>query len=201
MIELVVATKNRKKKEELKTLLKGLKVRVLDLEQFPPRRKIKEDAPTFVGNAIKKAKYVAKVTGKLALADDSGLQVFALAGRPGVRSARFAGPKKDDRNNNLKLLRLLKNYPLKKRKAQFVCAIAIADKNGFLRTPQGKCPGHIALGMQGSYGFGYDPVFIPGGYKKTFAQLGPKIKNKISHRFIALSKARKIIEGYLSRYS
>jgi XTP/dITP diphosphohydrolase len=201
LIELVVATTNKKKKEELKSLLKGLKVRVLDLEQFPPRRKIKENASTFIGNAIKKVRYVAKVTGKLALADDSGLEVFALAGRPGVRSARFAGPKKDDRSNNLKLLRLLKNCSLKKRKAQFVCAVALADKNGFLKTAQGKCRGRLAWEMQGSYGFGYDPVFIPHGYKKTFAQLGPKIKNKISHRFIALSKVRKIIEDYLLRYS
>lgn len=201
MIELVIATKNKKKKEELKALLKGLKVKVLDLEQFPPRRKVKEDAPTFMGNAIKKAKYVAKITGKLALADDSGLEVFTLGRQPGVRSARFAGPQKDDRNNNLKLLALLKGAPLKKRKAQFICAVAIADKNGFLKTTQGKCPGQIAFGMQGSYGFGYDPVFIPRGHKKTFAQLGPKIKNKISHRSTALAKARKIIERYLLKYS
>lgn len=201
MIELVVATTNKKKKEELIALLKGLKVKVLDLEQFPPRRKVKEDAPTFIGNAIKKAKYVAKVTGKLALADDSGLEVFALGGHPGVRSARFAGRKKDDRNNNSKLLRLLKGIPLKERKAQFTCAVAICHKDGFLKTAQGRCIGKIGYEMLGNYGFGYDPVFIPRGYKKTFAQLGAKVKNKISHRSLALRKAKKIIKAYLLKYS
>lgn len=201
MIELIVATTNKKKKRELKALLKGLKVKVLDLEHFPPRGKVKEDQPTFIGNAVKKAKYVAKVTGKLSLADDSGLEVEALGGLPGVRSARFAGRKKDDRNNNLKLLRLLKGVPLKERKAQFTCAVAIVYKNGFSKTTQGKCLGTIGFKMKGRYGFGYDPVFIPRGYKKTFAQLGAKIKNKISHRSLALGQARRIIEDYLSKYS
>lgn len=200
-MELVVATKNKKKKQELNILLKGLKVKVLDLEDFPSRRPAKEDGLTFKENAVKKAKYAAKTTGKLTIADDSGLEVFALGGLPGVRSARFAGRKKDDRNNNLKLLRLLKDTPSKTRKAQFVCAVAVADKNGFLKTAQGKCSGIIGFKRQGHFGFGYDPIFIPHGFKKTFARLGPKIKNKISHRSIALKKARKIISAYLLKYS
>lgn len=201
MKELVIATKNKKKKQELKSLLKGLKVKVLDLEQFPSRRKVKEDQLTFVANAIKKAKYTAKTTGKLSIADDSGLEVFALGNRPGVRSARFAGRKKDDRNNNLKLLRSLSDLPLTTRKARFVCAVAVADKSGFLKSTQGTCLGWIGFKMQGHFGFGYDPVFIPRGYKKTFAQLGPRIKNKISHRSIALRKAKRIISQYLAKSS
>ncbi len=201
MIDLVVATKNKKKKQELKILLKDLKVKVLDLDDFPSRRSVKEDGLTFKENAVKKAKYAAKTTGKLTMADDSGLEVFALGGLPGVCSARFAGRKKDDRNNNLKVLRLLKDLPFNKRKAQFICAVAVADKNGFLKIVEGKCSGRIGFKIQGHFGFGYDPIFIPRGFKKTFAQLGPRIKNKISHRSVALKKAGEIISAYLLKCS
>ena len=197
MRELVIATKNRKKLRELKRYLKGVRANVislLDIER-PPR--IIEDGDTFVKNAVKKAVTVSKFTGALALADDSGLEVKALGNRPGVKSARFAGPGKKDIDNNIKLLGLLAGLPSGKRRARFVCAVAIADKGKVVKIIEGKCGGRIAFSMRGRHGFGYDSLFVAEGHKKTFGELGLKMKDRMSHRSKALKKAREFLRRYI----
>jgi XTP/dITP diphosphohydrolase len=197
--ELLIATRNEKKKKELKILLNGIDVRILTLRNFNGLPPILEDGKNFKENAIKKAVTSARLTGKFTLADDSGLEVSALGNKPGIYSARFAGRYANDSKNNLKLLKLLKGVPLKKRRARFVCNIAIADKTGLIAATQGSCGGLIGFEIKGTHGFGYDPLFIIPKYNKTFAQLGPDIKNRMSHRFKALRRAKKIILRYFQR--
>ena len=148
-------------------------------------------------NAVKKAVKLARFTGELCLGEDSGLCVDALGGAPGIYSARFSGRDKSDIKNNLKLLKLLKDLPLLKRKAHYVCAVALADKRGLVGVVEGRCNGLIAFEPCGSAGFGYDPLFYIPKYKKTFAQLGENIKHKMSHRYHALEKAGRIIQKYI----
>ena len=192
-MKLLVATRNPKKKKELKILLKDLKITVVTLHGFKNAPHIKEDGKTFTENAAKKAVTIAGYTGLLTLADDSGLEVEALGGAPGIFSARFSGKGANDLKNNKKLLRLLKGAPERKRRARFVCAIAIAWEGKILKIIRAAISGYITDSRRGSCGFGYDPVFIPTGYKKTFAQLGPEVKNKISHRAKALLKTKKFL--------
>jgi len=196
--ELIVATKNKKKFKEIKEILRSfnLKIKLRSLLDYQDIPKILEDGKTFKENAIKKAVKIARYTGKLVLGEDSGIEVEALSGKPGVYSARFAGKNEDDWKNNLKLLKLLEGVPLKKRKARYVCAVALADKDGLINVKEGRCFGLIGFEMRGRYGFGYDPLFIIPKYKKTFAELGPKIKHKISHRFRALKKLEKTLRDY-----
>lgn len=199
-LELVVATKNKKKLEEIKEILKGLRfLKITSLADCPRAPRIIEDGKTFKDNAVKKAAKIARFTGKLTLGEDSGLCVDALGGSPGVRSSRFAGKDKSDVKNNLKLLKLLEGVPLHKRRAYYVCAVALADKKKLLGMVEGSCSGRIGFALKGSFGFGYDPLFLIPGYKKTFAQLGPRIKHRMSHRFRALFKAEKIISDYYRR--
>jgi len=195
--ELVVATKNKKKLEEVKEILRDLNLKITSLADYDKPPRIIENGKTFKENAIKKAVKIAHFTKKLTLGEDSGLCVDALGGRPGIHSSRFSGKNKSDAKNNLKLLELLKGAPLSKRKAYYSCAVALADKDGFLGVAEGKCSGFIGFKPHGHFGFGYDPLFILPKYKKTFAQLGPRIKHKISHRYRALSKAKKIILKYI----
>ncbi len=197
MTQLLVATRNKKKLSEIKEILKGINLELLSLDNYKAAPQVLENGNTFQKNAIKKAVKLARFTGKLSLGEDSGLCVDALDGAPGIYSARFAGISKSDRKNNLKLLGMLKGLPLAKRKAHYACAVALADKNGLLGVAEGKCPGLIALEPKGSAGFGYDPLFYIPRYKKTFSQLGEKIKHKMSHRYHALKKARRIIEKYI----
>ena len=192
-MEIVLATNNFDKVKEIKHILRGLKIKILTLKNFPRLPEVKENGKTLRENAIKKATKVALQTRRIALADDSGLEVKALKGKPGVYSSRFAGENCTYTDNNRKLLRLMKNILFLKRQARFICVIAIAMPDGKVKTVTGICKGKIALEVRGKQGFGYDPVFIPGGYKKTFAELGLKIKNKISHRTKALQKAKKIL--------
>ena len=192
--ELLVATTNEKKKKELTNLLRGLNINVLTLDDFKTAPRVREDKDTFKENAVKKAVTISKATNILTLAEDSGLEVKALGGLPGVHSARFAGPAKNDRANIKKLLRLLKGIPLGKRKARFVCFAAIADKGRLLKVVNGSVGGVISLEPKGRFGFGYDPVFYYLPLKKNFAQLTPSIKNKISHRYKALLKAKKFFQ-------
>lgn len=197
MREIVIATRNKKKFKEIKRLFKDSKIKVLSLNKFSNTPDIVEDGKTFKKNAIKKALVISKLTQGLVLADDSGLQVDSLRRRPGVYSSRYAGPKKSDRQNNIKLLRVLKNKPLNKRSAQFRCIVAVADKGELLKVIEGTCRGKIGFKIEGRSGFGYDSVFIPERYNKTFAQLGPKIKDRLSHRSKAIKKARSFIEACL----
>jgi XTP/dITP diphosphohydrolase len=194
--ELVVATKNKKKLKEIKEILKGLNLKITSLADYKNLPPIFENGRSFKQNAVKKAVKVSRLTKKLTLGEDSGLCVDVLGGRPGIHSSRFSGPGKNDEKNNFKLLRLLNGLPLSKRKAYYSCAVALADAEGLVGVVEGKCFGLIGFELKGKSGFGYDPLFIIPKCKKTFAQLGLKIKHKMSHRFRALSKARKIILKY-----
>lgn len=199
-MELVVATRNKNKLKEIKALLKGLPVEVFSLDSFKGAPEVVEDGLTLEENARKKAVQISGFLKKFVVADDSGLAVEYLDGDPGVYSARFSGKGATYESNNKKLLRLLKNIPLSKRKACFKCVIAVADKGRIIGIAEGSCSGKICFEPKGDNGFGYDPVFMPDGYRKTFAQMAPARKNKISHRSIALAKSRKIIAKYLSPY-
>lgn len=199
-IELIVATKNKKKLKEIRKILKGLDLKIsslLDLKNIP---RIIENGKTFKDNAAKKALKISCFTKKLTLGEDSGLCVDALGGKPGIYSSRFSGKNKSDAKNNEKLIRLLKNYPVKKRGAHYVCAVAIAGGDGLLGLVEGRCYGYIGFKLKGRYGFGYDPLFVIQKYKKTFGQLGPKIKHRISHRYKALKKARQILQKYIVKH-
>lgn len=197
MRDLVIATKNDKKLHELKRYLKGIKANIISLKEFERVPRIVENADTFKGNAMKKALPISKFTKGLVVADDSGLKVDALGGMPGVRSSRFAGPRKRDEDNNRKLMHLLRDVPLKKRTAHFVCAVAIADGGKVVKVIEERCDGLIAFKKKGRYGFGYDPVFLIPEYNKTFGELGLKVKDKMSHRSKALEKAREFLKKYL----
>ena len=199
MKQLVVATKNKKKLAEIKGILKGINLKLLSLDAYKDVPQVLENGRTFQENAIKKAVKLARFTGQLCLGEDSGLCVDALDGAPGIYSARFSGRDKSDIKNNLKLLRLLKDLPLTRRKAHYVCAVALANKRGLVGVVEGSCSGLIDFKLKGSAGFGYDPLFYIPKYKKTFAQLGEKIKHTMSHRYHALKKAKRIIEKYIEK--
>jgi XTP/dITP diphosphohydrolase len=180
--------------------LKGIKLDLLSLGDYKDAPRVLENGRSFQENAVKKAVKLARWTGKLCLGEDSGLCVDALDGAPGIYSARFSGKDKSDLKNNLKLLKLLNGLSFAKRKAHYACAVALADKDGLLGVVEGSCPGLIASTPAGQAGFGYDPLFYIPKYKKTFAQLGEKIKHKMSHRYHALKKARRIIEKYIEKH-
>jgi XTP/dITP diphosphohydrolase len=198
MQELVIATKNPDKKREIKKLLQGLKIKVTSLDKYPHCPRVKEGDRSFRENAIRKAMAVSRYTRKVALADDSGLETEALKRRPGIRSSRFAGKDATYAQNNQKLLRMLKGKKMRQRRAQFRCVVAICDYPRVIGVVEGRIRGRIAFTPKGSYGFGYDPLFIVPKYGKTFAQLSPKLKNKISHRAQALKKAKGLIIKYLT---
>jgi XTP/dITP diphosphohydrolase len=195
-MKLIVATKNKKKLEEIKDLLKGLNLKILSLADFSDAPKIEEDGKTFEQNALKKAVTVAMYTKKLTLGEDSGLEVKALKNHPGIYSSRFSGQGATDKKNNLKLLRLLRNVSLNKRNARYRCAVALADKKRIVYVGIGICNGKIALRSKGKFGFGYDPLFIPQDFDQTFGVLDPAIKRKISHRAKALKKLLPVISRY-----
>ena len=195
--DIVIASKNRKKLHELKRYLKGVKATIHCLADIEKSPRIVENGRTFRANAVKKAVIVSKFVKGLALADDSGLCVDALGDEPGVKSARFAGPRKKDPDNNAKVLRLLRDVPGAGRKARFVCAVAIADNGKIVRVFEESCDGRIAFETRGSYGFGYDPIFLIPKYRKTFGELGLKVKDRMSHRSKALKKAREFLRKYL----
>ena len=186
---LVVATRNAKKAKEIADLLSRLEIKLLDLSKFPAAPKVEETGTTFAENAALKASQTALATGHWALADDSGLEVDALNGAPGVYSARYAGPDCSDEENNEKLLRALHGLPPEKRGAQFVCNLAIADSQGAIRLQvQSHCRGQIIEQRSGTAGFGYDPLFLVPEYHRTFGQLGLAVKSCLSHRSRAFRK-------------
>ncbi len=200
MLELVVATKNKKKLKEIREILKGFNLKLSSLIDYSKAPRIIENGKTFKDNAVKKAVKIARFSKKLVLGEDSGLCVNALNGAPGIYSSRFSGKNKSDIRNNLKLLKLLRGLALNKRKAYYICAVALADEHGLLGVVEGKCSGVIGFVLKGSRGFGYDPLFVIPRYNKTFAQLGEKIKHGMSHRYHALSKAKKIIQEYIKKH-
>jgi len=183
IMEIIVATTNKHKLAEISKILTGVRCQGLGV-------RVNEDGETFEANALKKARAAAKKSGQLAMADDSGLVVFALGGKPGVRSARFTRPATRESLCH-KILRLMKNK--KDRRAKFVCAIALVSPAGQEKVVKGSCAGKIIFEMRGDGGFGYDSIFAPKNSGKTFAQMNPTAKNLISHRRAALEKIKKII--------
>jgi len=194
MKELIVATKNKGKLREIKELLKDLNIKVTSLADYPDVPAIVEDGKTFSQNALKKAVTIALYTKKITLGEDSGIEVKALGNKPGIYSARFSGANATDRKNNMKLLRSLKGVPLKKRQARYRCCAALVNGQGIIDVISGSCSGLITFKSKGKNGFGYDPLFYIPRYAKTFGQLEPDIKAKISHRARALKKVRKILK-------
>lgn len=191
MKELLVATGNAGKVKELAALLSGSGIRLYSLQDFPDIPPVIEDGATFADNAIKKATAAAKATGLPVIADDSGLIVDAIGGRPGVHSARYAGEGADDGANNAKLLSELAGIPQKERSAAFRCVIALCMPQGECQTFTGELGGMILTAPSGSGGFGYDPLFMVPEYGMTLAELPLEVKNRISHRgraFVELQK-------------
>jgi XTP/dITP diphosphohydrolase len=186
--EVVLATGNQGKVREFSKLLKGVFENVISLKQLDSPPEVIEDGITFRDNALKKAREIAEYSGKLSLADDSGLEVEALDGRPGVSSARYSGPGATDKTNIEKLLAELGDNT--HRKARFVCVLALVDPNGEEIVVEGFCEGEILTRPRGEGGFGYDPVFYLPEFKKTMAEIDPELKNDISHRSEALSKLK-----------
>jgi len=192
-VKLVIASRNHKKIEELKRILDGLDINILSVNDFPQLEEVIEDGLTFDENALKKARYVCKHTGLPALADDSGLEVEALGGKPGVKSARYAGDNASDENNIVKLLKELEGVSSDKRNARFVCCIALVLPDGEEQIFWGYVNGKIIESPRGDHGFGYDPVFIPDGFQKTFAEMNSHDKDQISHRRKALDKLKEFL--------
>lgn len=194
-MEIVVATRNRKKVEEISRILAGLDVSLSAVDEHEGCPDVEETGGTFRENALIKARAVAGCTGKPALADDSGLEVHALGGAPGVRSARYAGEGADDLKNLRKLLMEMGDMSPDKRGARFVCVMAIVWPDGLEETFEGFVNGTIGTGPRGRMGFGYDPVFYPEGEKRTFAEMRPEEKDGMSHRGRALLKLREYLES------
>lgn len=184
-MKLLIATRNAHKLEEIKAIFSQPSLDLVSLNDYPDLPPVIEDGTTFIANAIKKAVTPANVLRIWALADDSGLEVDALDGAPGVRSARYAGEPVDYEANNAKLLRELKGVT--NRKARFHCTIGLSSPSGCCQVVEGQCEGSITDAPRGSNGFGYDPVFVPEGHSMSFAEMESEEKNRISHRAVALS--------------
>ncbi len=197
MKELLVATKNVGKLREIRELLKDFDLKVTSLADYSNCPDIVEDGKTFKANAVKKATVIGKHTGKLTIGEDSGLQVKALGNKPGIYSARFSDPNATDEKNNDKLLASLKNVPKPKRQARYRCFVALSDGKKLVGVVDGSCAGLITKERRGNNGFGYDPLFFIARYNKTFGELAPEIKSKISHRARALKKLKVLLAKYL----
>lgn len=188
MPRLVLASRNKGKLREFRMLLAGTPWAVIPVTEFPDVPEVQEDGGSFQENAIKKATEVAGIVKEWTLADDSGLEVDALSGAPGVLSARFAGGERDDERNNEKLLKELTGVPFEKRTARYRSVIALSSPAGEVWTTEGTCEGIIGFEARGEYGFGYDPLFILPGLGVTMAELPEEEKNKISHRGKAMAE-------------
>lgn len=198
--ELLIATRNPGKIRELESLVGALPLRLRSLSEFPSIPEVEETGMTFTENAVLKAIGYASQSGLWTLADDSGLEVEALGGAPGVFSARYAGPEASDAERVTLLLDELSRTKDQQRRARFVCVIAVADLDGRVaHVAQGLCDGHLAHAPRGTGGFGYDPIFIPDGYQQTFGELPSEVKESISHRSRAFQAAstflRQRLEG------
>lgn len=185
---LVVATRNRGKSAEIREFLADFSIEIKDLNDFGPLPEVAEDGATFEENAYKKASFIAKILGLPALADDSGLEVECLGGRPGIHSARYAGPKASDSENNAKLLQELSGQT--NRKARFCCVLSLAVPTGPALTYEATCDGVILESPRGNNGFGYDPIFLYPPRNKTFAEMSRDEKAQVSHRGKALREFR-----------
>lgn len=203
-MQVILASQNKNKIKEINAILEKFDMNVISRNDAGlPDDEIVEDGKTFEENSLKKATGIREMIvcdnfplfmNSPIVADDSGLMVDALGGAPGVYSARYAGDECDQASNNTKLLKELEGIPYDKRTASFVTVITMLYPDGSKIVARGECPGHIALKPQGEGGFGYDPLFVPDGYDKTFSELGPDLKNKISHRARALEKLEDLLK-------
>lgn len=196
--KLVLSTNNQHKVQEIKDILKGYPIEVLSktdagIADF----QVVEDGDTLEENSIKKAKALSEKTSYMVMADDSGIFVDFLDGRPGVYSSRYAGEEGNDEKNNIKLLEELKDVSIEDRAASFISVIALITEEKQVFTVKGECKGYIDFEPRGDGGFGYDPLFIPLGYDESFSELGPEIKNKISHRAKALEGIQELVSNLL----
>jgi XTP/dITP diphosphohydrolase len=207
-LEILVATHNPGKLREIQAALSLLPIKLIDLGQFPQISAVEEVGQTYKENAALKALEYSKQTGVCALADDSGLEVDALGGQPGVFSARFAGPDATDTDRNEKLLLALSGHNADSRNARFVCSMALAgwprseiargnSEPQLLKITEANCDGVITTVPRGERGFGFDPLFVPTGYDATFGELPTEVKSKISHRALALAQMREFLEHWL----
>ena len=194
MRTLLLGTRNPGKLREITSILEGSGWSFSSLQEFDHVGSAEENGVTYSENAIAKAQFYAAATGLVALADDSGLEVAALDGAPGVYSARYAGENASDADRRQLLLSELSKTNNTDRRARFVCVVAIADPAGtILNVSEGICDGTITFAARGTGGFGYDPLFIPDGYTQTFAELPETIKNRISHRALALIETKQFL--------
>ncbi len=193
--KIIIASRNKDKIKEFKTILQPMGFLVYSSLDFPDLPEVEEDGQSFKENALLKAKNAGLYTGMLALADDSGLEVEALSGRPGIYSARYSGHDASDQSNNLKLLEELKDFDDEDRYARYVAALALYNPlTGESQTTEGSCQGRILKEGQGQGGFGYDPLFYYENLEKTFAEIPMEVKNRVSHRAMALEELKRILE-------
>lgn len=196
-LELVLATRNEGKITEIRELLQDYGISLISLRDYPEAPVVAENGKTYRENVLKKGRFFSQWTGKLTLADDSGLEVTYLGGRPGIFSARYAGHRTIDRGNNQQLLRELEGVPAGKRGAVFRCVMALVSPWGDEEVVEGECRGMIGLEERGEKGFGYDPIFVIPGQGKTMAELSIAEKNRISHRGNAIRKLRERLKRYV----
>lgn len=191
---LVLASRNPKKLREMAELLADVPVEVVDLSVYPQAPHVEETGGTFVGNATLKAVQTALAIGEWCLGEDSGLVVPALGGAPGVDSAFYAGVHGDDAANNVKLLREMQGLQGSQREAYYICVVVLADPTGRVITQvEGRCCGRIAEQERGQGGFGYDPLFLVPTYDRTFGELPPEVKQRLSHRAAAFAQLRPVL--------
>ncbi len=202
-MKIVLATRNKHKVEEIKQILEIYldpnlysQLEILDISNFPWVPEIEEDGKTFAENALKKARVIHELTGLCSIADDSGIEVDFLNGEPGIYSARYAGERATDYENNEKLLRLLDGVPIEKRTATFRCVLAYVDGR-VEKIFEGATKGKVIFEPRGMGGFGYDPLFVPDGYELTYAEMPKDLKNRISHRSKALQKFAEFLRAHL----
>ena len=192
---IVAATKNRHKIQEIEAITQEFGMSIISRDEAGvPDIEINEDGETFEENSYKKAFEIMKLCNNITIADDSGLEVDCLDGAPGVYSARFAGKDGDDDANNRKLTELIMDVPYEQRTGRFVSVITMVFPDGETISARGEVEGHLLTEKRGSSGFGYDPLFVPEGYDRTFGELGPEIKNSISHRSRALARLRELLD-------
>jgi XTP/dITP diphosphohydrolase len=190
-----LATTNPGKVREIRRALKGLSLRIVGLKDVFPDLSFRESGKTFSASARAKSLFYSRKWAGPTLAEDSGLEIEALDGAPGVRSARFSSPNASDQKNNRKVLRLLRDVPARGRKARFVCVMVLARKGRVVREFRGEVRGTIGLEPRGVSGFGYDPLFYYSPLRMTFAELPPEVKNTVSHRGRAVRKLRTFLEA------
>lgn len=190
LLEVVLATRNDGKLREFIELMRELPAQVYSLNAFPQIPALPEDGRTYTENAISKAATVARLTKKVSVADDSGIEVDALDGGPGPQSRRFLGEGATDAARNTRMLKVLGKVPAAERAARYRAVVAVATPDGQVRTFEGTCEGQVLTAPRGSHGFGYDPIFLVPAFGKSMAQLPADVKNRISHRAKAFTAAR-----------